>query len=250
MEQSLEHLAVYALLCCAFFLILYFSLRAFRVERTVACCIVSMIHHIIVTFYCIVYNYSYMDILHDSFKFGNLSCDTLQHSTPPIYYSGIFTITYLAFDCLFDLSRNVNSNKLLIFHHINGVGLVSYALYTHYGEYMVYICHIMELSSIFLSLKGILKYFDSPSLLKLINDAVFAVSFLVVRVYTTLASVLIIVHMYRNNCLESIKFLDILIAYTTLLYVLLTTFWSYGIVNKVISTIKGSDATSVEKKNG
>jgi hypothetical protein len=213
-----------------------------------ACCIVSMIHHIVVTFYCIVYNFSYMEILQDSFKSELLSCDVLQHSTPPIYYSGIFTITYLAFDCVFDLSTNVMSNKLLIFHHLNGVGLVSYALYTHYGEYMVYICHIMELSSVFLSLKGILKYFNAPASLKLANDAIFAISFLIVRIYTTLASVFVIYNMYRNNCLVEIKFLDFLIAYTTVLYVFLTSFWSYGIVKKMVSTLMGTDKDSGENE--
>ena len=104
---------------------------------------------------------------------------------------------------------------------------------------MVYICHIMEISSIFLSFKDLLKHYGAPEWMKLSNDMAFALSFLIVRIYVTLASVFMLTGMYSNDCLEwdSLCLLDVLIIYTTVLYCFLTSFWSYGIARKMYGVI-------------
>lgn len=249
-RPTVEEMAVIAAICVLFFYGMNVSLTALKLPKTQVNSIISLVHHVGVTVYCLHFNYSFMPLLHSSFHSSVLPCDTSLFSTPQIYYSGIFTIVYLAFDMVLDLLPDISKNKLLIFHHINGVVLVSYALLTHHGEYMVYICHVMEISSIFLSLKDLLKYFGAPEVLKTVNDMAFALSFLSVRSYVTLASVFVITGMYSNGCLtlDSLRLLDCLIIYTTVLYVCLTSFWSYGIVRKVFRVLAGQKDPKAKKQ--
>ena len=198
-------------------------------------CITSLIHHTMVTIYCFCWNYSFIDLLNSSFSTFPISCDTTLYSTPYTLFSGIFTVVYLSFDAVYDLAPDVSKNKLLIFHHVNGVVLISCALVASYGEYMIYIAHIMEISSIFLGLKELFKIRKAPEWLKLANDLTFALTFLVVRIYSTLASVFILKGLFYNNCLETFTFLDFLNSYTTVLYCILTSFWSFGILRKVFA---------------
>lgn len=239
---DLQELAAFTIKCVILFCTLQFSLSTLKIPQTQINCLVSLFHHVTICAYSFLKNFQFMILLQSSFQSVSLPCDTSLFSTHQIYYSGIFTIVYLAYDTIFDLFRSPSKNKLLIFHHFNGVFLVSYALLAHYGQYMVYICHVMEVSSIFLSMKDLLKYYGASEGIRLTNDLFFAASFLVVRIYVTLASVLMITGMYNQGCLttESVTFLDGLIIYTTGLYVVLTTFWSYGIVKKVYGVLTGS----------
>lgn len=246
---DVEIMTAFAVGCVLFFLTIQSILSWRKVPQTQISCIISLVHHVSVTVYCLSCNYSFMTLLHSSFLSSVLPCDARLYSTPSIYYSGIFTIVYLAFDMLFDLVPNMSKNKLLIFHHINGVVLVWYSLITHYGEYMVYICHIMEISSIFLSIKELLKFYEAPEGLKLANDMAFAFSFLVVRIYVTLASVFMLTGMYNNDCFQfgTLTLLDVLIMYTTVLYCVLTTFWSCGIIKKMYGVVTGRRGTHKTK---
>lgn len=235
---DVETLTAFTVGCVLFFSTLQCFLRWKKVPQTQASCFISLVHHLAVTIYCLRINHPFMTLLHSSFLSSTLPCEARLFSTPFIYFSGIFTIIYLIFDMVLDLLPNISKCKLLIFHHINGVVLISYSLTTHYGEYMVYICHIMEISSIFLSFKELLKFYDAPDGLKLVNDMAFALSFLVVRIYVTLASVFMLSGMYNNDCFQqAVTLLDMLIIYTTGLYCVLTSFWSYGIVKKMRGVI-------------
>ena len=142
-HPDLEVLAAFTGGCVLFFYSIQYFLSSMKLPQTQISCIISFVHHITVTAYCLCYNYSFMTLLHSSFLASVLPCDARLYTTPFVYFSGIFTIVYLAFDMLYDLMRNASKNKLLIFHHINGVVLVTYSLTHHYGQYMVYICHIM-----------------------------------------------------------------------------------------------------------
>mmetsp|Transcript_2526 Transcript_2526/g.4581 ORF Transcript_2526/g.4581 Transcript_2526/m.4581 type:complete len:261 (+) Transcript_2526:96-878(+) len=251
-----EELASFAFQCVILFCTLQFTLSSFKIPQIQINCLVSLFHHVGICAYSLLYNYSFMtqlvNVVQSSFPGSTLAlpCDTPLFSTPAIYYSGTFTIVYLTYDMIFDLMPHPSKNKLLIFHHINGVGLIGYALVSHYGQYMVYISHIMELSSIFLSLKELLKYYGVPEGIRLGNDLAFAASFLVVRVYMTLASVFTITAVYRGGCitLSSISLLDGLIVYTTILYICLTLFWSYGILKKMYGVLTGTKSTKAKKQ--
>lgn len=179
-----------------------------------------------------------MELLHDSLVFNTNSCFPISYTTPYIYYSGIFTTIYFLFDVYYDLIRKPRENALLFFHHTNGIVLTYMSLFYAHGSYMVYISHIMEVSSIFLSLKAVFKLIRVSEWTKDVNDILFSLSFLAVRIYLTASSCLMIYHAYRYSCMSPMIFQDFLIVYGAILYFFLTTLWSVKIVEKFIAGVK------------
>ncbi len=217
------------------FAIVRIELKSFKYSNSSICAIVSLIHHIIATFYSLYANSSYIIALHNAFLLNDIEdCSILYLSTQQSYHVGIFAIVYFIFDTIFD--PEVIKNKLLLFHHINGIVLIAIALYNGKGVYVAYVAHVMEFSSIFLSLKVILKDNGYSNILKLANDMIFAVVFLLSRAYLTVSNALLTYSLYKTNCLDGGS-IDILVVYTGVLFVVLTTFWSFGIVKKIWGTI-------------
>lgn len=229
----------YTILVLIFFVCLRFlCINILKCSNALTCSIISFLHHVIVTAYSLIFNPSFTQLVYNGLLFNINSCDHLKHNTPELYYSGIFTVIYLAQDTWFDLLNNPSQNKLLIYHHINGVFLVAYSLIMEHGGYMVYICHVMEFSSIFLSLKNIFKHLEISELYKDINDLSFSISFILVRNYLTLSSLFLVIISFQNNCMNDMILGDKLIIYTALLFVALTAFWCYGIIKKTYSGIR------------
>ena len=211
-----------------------------KVSNSVACSIISLVHHVVVSVACFSANVSFLKVLNDGITFQTDSCDPIRYATNPLAYVGTFSVAYLLLDSIFDLIPHWNNNKLMIFHHLNGIVLISISINTQYGQYMVYTAHMMEVSSVFLNAKLLLREFKAPDAMKDLNDKAFAISFLVIRNYTSWACLFLVYSLYRNGCFQTISFMDVLIVYTSIFFVIINTFWSYGIIGKVYMTLRGS----------
>lgn len=223
-----------------FFIFRLVCRNVFKCNEKLTVALVCFVHHCVVVWFSWFHNYPYMELLNRGIRGDTTDCAGLGHYERNIYYSGIFCTVYLVFDSVYDIflpmARGQRGDLLMLFHHLNGVTLIMYALGAKHGLYMVYISHLMEFSSIFLAIKDIIKNvsFETPGVVKMANDAVFAISFVVCRNYVTIASVVMMISFYRNGCWDTFSFVDSLVVYCTFLYCGLTGFWSYGIICKFI----------------
>lgn len=142
MDSTVEPFSVYAVSVVVFFVALkiIFS-QLLKLSDVVATAYISLIHHCAVVGYSLCFNYSYMQMLHDGFRLAIDTCSPLKHSTSEIYQSGLFSVVYLFFDSIYGLYLQDDGNKnkidkLLLFHHLNGVVLISAALKAQHGQYM------------------------------------------------------------------------------------------------------------------
>jgi hypothetical protein len=216
----------------------------------VTCC--ALIHHVFVVGFSVLYNKSYMKILQDGIMFRTADCSVLAHETSEIYYSGIFCIVYLAIDTYYGIlaptARAKNLDYLLLYHHVNGIVLMTCSIYWKHGLYMTYIAHAMELSSIFLGFKVILKEKNVSKSWRTLNDAVFALSFVICRLYLTLSSVFIAIQLFSFGCWDTMTFVDVLVVYCVLLYSALTGFWTFGILRKLVHFLFYPSSSSADDK--
>lgn len=224
-------------ICAAVLLygIRYYLMTFKKLSNSNTCCLISLLHHMIVSIASFSVNISFLRLLMKGIAFQTDQCEPLHYATNSLAYTGTFSVAYLLLDTIFDLIPKWNENKLMIFHHINGIVLISISVNTLYGQFMVVTAHLMEVSSVFLNVKTMTKEFNIHESMKDINDMLFALSFLVVRNYASWACVAIVISLSFNSCFNRFTFIDFLMIYTTIFFLVLNTFWSYGIVKKMLS---------------
>jgi hypothetical protein len=239
-EEVVDDLILIEFGICASLLlygIRYYLMAFKKMSNSNTCCLMSLLHHAIVSIASFSVNISFLGLLTKGITFQTDQCEPLYFATNSLAYTGTFSVAYLLFDTIFDLMPKWSENKLMIFHHINGIVLISISVNTMYAQFMVVTAHLMEVSSVFLNMKSVLKEFDFSDGMKDINDKLFALSFLVVRNYTSWACLAIVISLARNSCFNHFTFIDFLMIYTTVFFLALNTFWSYGIVMKVMSIL-------------
>lgn len=136
------YLAYTACVVLFFFSVRLFFKHVLSCSEIVAVTAVALSHHIAVVAYSVLYNDAYLTLLHAGILFNTDGCGALSLRTDQVYYTGIFAVVYLAMDSVYAILMPAwrgekRIDALLLFHHINGVALISCALFAGHGLYMV-----------------------------------------------------------------------------------------------------------------
>lgn len=152
--------------------------------------------------------------------------------TPQINFKffNIIIILYFIVDIFFKIK---NQDYIFVFHHILPIiMLLNFNQNSKIEVYVLYLCLLMEISSIFLSFKKF-RVIKNNKTLNNINDIMFASTFLIIRIYFVCFTLLNIIS-NKNKYNNSINKLCIFAL------IGLNFYWAFFIIKKIKQKIEFS----------